>query len=504
LAILEKKVVACKRCPRLIAYCREVARIKRRAYLDWEYWGKPVPSFGDPDARLLIVGLAPGAHGANRTGRMFTGDRSGDWLYKVMYETGFASQPTSVSRDDGLQLYGARIAASAHCAPPDNKPTPDELRNCRSWLEGELDLFPDLRVVIALGRIAFDGYLSILKERGLIARRADYTFGHHRIHPLGEGLPVLISSYHPSQQNTSTGKLTEPMLTAVFLSAREIVDQNLAGASLLPGLAGAGRMAAAAKGLKIGVTDWNLQLTCKIEAVALAKELGFDGVQVSIGRTVTDNKMTMDDSALIAQYREESKKHKIPLDGTCLDRLHVDCLKSNNRDAAKRVSDGIRITHALGVQVMLMPFFGKCSTTPADYDSTADLLKELAPEAEKAGVILGLENTLSAEDNVRIMDKVKSPVVKVYYDVGNSTNNKYDVVKEIPWLGKDRICQIHLKDQGYLGEGKIDFEKVLAAIRSIGFDGFANLETNSPSKVIADDMRKNLAFVRGVLSQRAT
>ena len=224
LNILQNQIIGCKRCPRLIAYCREVARVKRRAYREWDYWGKPVPSFGDPDARMLILGLAPAAHGANRTGRMFTGDRSGDWLYRVLYETGFASQPESVSREDGLQLYDARIAASAHCAPPDNKPAPAELRNCRYWLEAELDLFPDLRVVVALGRIAFDLYLALLKERGLIRRRADFTFGHQRIHRLGEGLPVLISSYHPSQQNTSTGKLTMAMLTQVFRSARELLS----------------------------------------------------------------------------------------------------------------------------------------------------------------------------------------------------------------------------------------------------------------------------------------
>jgi len=274
--------------------------------------------------------------------------------------------------------------------------------------------------------------------------------------------------------------------------------------TLLAGLSGMAGLLAAPKGrLKIGVTDWNLKLTGKLEAVALAKTLGFDGVQVSIGRAIVDEKMPMDNPELIAQYREESKKQNMPLDGTCLDRLHADCLKSGNRDAAKRVSDGIRITKALGVQVMLLPFFGKCATEPADFDSTADLLRELAPDAEKAGVILGLENTLSAEDNVRIMDKVKSKAVKVYYDVGNSTHWKHDVLQEIPWLGKDRICQIHLKDEGYLGAGPIDFPKVLAAIRSTGFDGYANFETNAPSKSIEDDMRKNLAYVRQILSHPA-
>jgi len=278
----------------------------------------------------------------------------------------------------------------------------------------------------------------------------------------------------------------------------------LAGISLLPGSPAVRQLAAASSArLKVGVTDWNLKLTCKLEAVAVAKKLGFDGVQVSIGRTLTGEKMTLDDPELIARYRDESKKERIPIDGTCLDRLHNDCLKSGNRDAAKRVSDGIRITRALGVRVMLMPFFGKCITEPNDFDSTSALLRELAPEAEKAGVILGLENTLSAADNVRIMDKVQSPAVKVYYDVGNSTRNQHDVLKEIPWLGKERICQIHLKDQGYLGQGSIDFSKVLAAIRAIDFDGYANLETDSPSKVIEDDMRRNLAFVRGILAHPA-
>ena len=267
----------------------------------------------------------------------------------------------------------------------------------------------------------------------------------------------------------------------------------------------AGLLAAPKGHLKIGVTDWNLKLTGKIEAIALAKTLGFDGVQVSIGNKIVDDKMPMDNPELIARYREESKKQKMPLDGTCLDRLHAptDCLKSANRIAAKRVSDGIRITQALGVEVMLLPFFNKCATLPEDFDSTADLLRELGPDAEKAGVVLGLENTLSAEENARILDRAKSKAVKVYYDVGNSTHFKHDVLQEIPWLGKDRICQIHLKDEGYLGAGPIDFPKVLAAIRGIGFVGYANLETNSPSKVIEDDMRKNLAYVRDLLSHSA-
>jgi uracil-DNA glycosylase family 4 len=197
-----------------------VAATKRRAYLDWDYWGKPVPSFGDPAARLLIVGLAPGAHGANRTGRMFTGDRSGDFLYRALYRAGFASQPESVGQDDGLELRDAWITAPAHCAPPDNKPTTDELRNCRPYLERELELLKQVRVVVALGRIAFDTWLSILKDRGAISRRSDFIFGHGVLHHLQ---PALLCSYHPSQQNTSTGKLTQEMLDAVFAGARDLI-----------------------------------------------------------------------------------------------------------------------------------------------------------------------------------------------------------------------------------------------------------------------------------------
>jgi uracil-DNA glycosylase len=211
LAVLQNKIVSCTLCPRLRDHCREVAIVKRRAYLDQKYWGQPVPSFGDPQARVLILGLAPGAHGANRTGRMFTGDKSGEFLYRALYETGFANQPTSTSREDGLQLSGAYISASAHCAPPDNKPSREELRNCRPYLERELKLLKDLRVVVALGRIAFDTYLSIVHERR--------KFGHNIVHDLK---PALIASYHPSQQNTSTGKLTAKMLREVFEQAREL------------------------------------------------------------------------------------------------------------------------------------------------------------------------------------------------------------------------------------------------------------------------------------------
>jgi uracil-DNA glycosylase family 4 len=222
LEILKIEVTACERCPRLREYCREIARVKRRAYRDWEYWGKPVPSFGDPKARVLIIGLAPGAHGANRTGRMFTGDRSGEFLYRALYQTGFASQPESHSRDDGLTLSGVYIAAAAHCAPPDNKPAREELANCRPYLERELDLLTNLRVVVTLGRLAFDSYLRILREGGGIASRPGFRFAHDAEHHTGPDAPVLISSYHPSQQNTSTGKLTEAMLRHVFERARRL------------------------------------------------------------------------------------------------------------------------------------------------------------------------------------------------------------------------------------------------------------------------------------------
>jgi uracil-DNA glycosylase family 4 len=200
-------------------YCSEIATLKRRAYRDQQYWGKPVPAFGDPQARILILGLAPAAHGANRTGRMFTGDRSGDWLYRALHQVGFASQPSSVARDDGLELRDVYITASARCAPPDNKPTAEEIRNCRQFLEREVELLPNVKVVVALGKIAFDNYLDILKARGAIRSRAAFAFGHDRQFRTGPGQPALISSYHPSQQNTSTGKLTEKMLLDVFRRA---------------------------------------------------------------------------------------------------------------------------------------------------------------------------------------------------------------------------------------------------------------------------------------------
>ncbi|MFN7995924.1 MAG: uracil-DNA glycosylase [Bryobacteraceae bacterium] len=224
LQVLQDEIVQCTRCPRLIEHCREIARVKRRAYREWEYWGKPIPSFGDPEAELLIVGLAPAAHGANRTGRMFTGDASATVLYRVLHRTGFALHPLSTSRDDGQRLTNAYITAVAHCAPPGNKLSTEEIANCRPYLERELDLLTNLKVVVALGRIAFDNYLGILRRRGLIASRSAFEFGHNRQFTVAQGSPILISSYHPSQQNTSTGKLTEAMLTAVFRRAGKLLN----------------------------------------------------------------------------------------------------------------------------------------------------------------------------------------------------------------------------------------------------------------------------------------
>jgi uracil-DNA glycosylase family 4 len=201
-----------------VRHREEVAALKRRAYREWDYWGKPVPSFGDPEARLLILGLAPGAHGANRTGRMFTGDRSGDFLYRSLYRAGFATQPESRDRGDGLELRDAWITASAHCAPPDNKPLPEELRACRTYFARERELLTKVRLVVVLGKIAMDMYLAVLKEAGEIAKVAPYRFGHGALY---RGLrPAMLCSYHPSQQNTSTGRLTQQMLDDLFATAR--------------------------------------------------------------------------------------------------------------------------------------------------------------------------------------------------------------------------------------------------------------------------------------------
>jgi uracil-DNA glycosylase family 4 len=222
LATARAGIISCERCPRLREYCQRVGREKRRAYRDDEYWARPVPGFGDPQARLLIVGLAPAAHGANRTGRVFTGDGaggSGDFLMAALHRTGFANLPTSQHPDDGLALRNAFIAAAVRCAPPDNKPTPQEVANCLPHLDREIAALPGIAVVVALGRIGFDAYLQLLKTRG-IAVRPRPQFGHGCVHTLPNG-QTLIGCYHPSRQNTNTGLLTPEMMAAVFLSARQ-------------------------------------------------------------------------------------------------------------------------------------------------------------------------------------------------------------------------------------------------------------------------------------------
>ena len=253
--------------------------------------------------------------------------------------------------------------------------------------------------------------------------------------------------------------------------------------------------------LRIGVTDWNLELGANPDAVPLAARLGFDGVQVSFGRKLVDDKMPVDNPEVIARYLRLSQENKIPIDGTCVDKLHDNGLKSDPL-APQWVRDSIRLTKALQTQVLLLPFFGRWALkTKDEMDYVGDALRELGPEAEKEGVILGLEDTISAEDNVRIMERSRSRAVSVYYDVGNSTKAGFDCVKEIRWLGKDRICQFHLKDNPhYLGEGSIQFPAILAAIRDIGFVGYGNLETDSPSKQLEADMRKNLAYIRGLIA----
>lgn len=209
---LNQQIVNCQRCPRLRDHCHHIAQVKRRAYLADTYWGRPVPSFGDPNARLVIIGLAPGAHGANRTGRIFTGDRSGDFLYQALFNAGFANQPASTHAVDGLKLTDAWITCPVHCAPPANKPTPEEIRACQPYLVQELKLLKRMQAVVVLGRIAFDTFLTIQGHT-----KARFPFAHGATFP---GAPTLICSYHPSQQNTQTGRLTQAMLTAVFQQAR--------------------------------------------------------------------------------------------------------------------------------------------------------------------------------------------------------------------------------------------------------------------------------------------
>lgn len=253
--------------------------------------------------------------------------------------------------------------------------------------------------------------------------------------------------------------------------------------------------------LKIGVTDWNLGLAGKVEAVALAKRIGFAGVEVSLGRKPVNDKLPMDDAALQAEYAAAFRKEAIVRAGTCLDIFHVNGLK-NDKLAQRWLADGIRLTRALNAKVMLMPFFGKNAlTTREEMDYVGDVLRDFGKEAEKAKILLLLEDTISAEDNVRIMERSRSKAVKTYYDVGNSTSNGFDIIKEMNWLGASRIGQIHLKDgRGFMGEGKIDFVAVMKTIMALGFEGFANLETSNPTKSVENDMKRNLTFIERLLA----
>jgi uracil-DNA glycosylase family 4 len=221
LNILNQEVISCNLCPRLVVYREQIAREKRRAYRDWEYWGKPVPGFGDPNARVLVLGLAPGAHGSNRTGRPFTGDASGNFLYPVLYETGFANQPCARSKQDGLTLKDLYITAAARCAPPGNKPLPAELANCAPYLQRELGGLKRLKVIVALGKIGFDAYLNHLKQLGQLGSKGSYGFAHGVKYRMPDGR-ILLGSYHPSNQNTQTGKLTRPMFLGIFKQAAEL------------------------------------------------------------------------------------------------------------------------------------------------------------------------------------------------------------------------------------------------------------------------------------------
>jgi uracil-DNA glycosylase family 4 len=226
LTVLNQDVIACTRCPRLVEYREKIAREKRRAYLSWDYWGKPVPGFGDPKARVLVMGLAPGAHGSNRTGRPFTGDASGNFMYPVLYETGFANQPNATDRNDGLKLHDLYITAAVRCAPPDNKPLPSELANCSTFLDRELAGVDRVMVIVALGKIGFDAYLNYQKRRGLLKSKKDFVFGHGLSYAMPDG-KTLLASYHPSNQNTQTGKLTRAMFVKIFQQATKLAERKL-------------------------------------------------------------------------------------------------------------------------------------------------------------------------------------------------------------------------------------------------------------------------------------
>ena len=262
-----------------------------------------------------------------------------------------------------------------------------------------------------------------------------------------------------------------------------------------------------AAAFKVGATDWNLHLTGQTSSIALAKKIGFDGVQVSLGRGGAEqpSALPLSDPAVQQAFVAESRRVGLPIASVCLDILHRNGLKSDPL-GPRWVADAIPIARALGSRVILLPFFGKWAlTSTAEMDRVGDILREIAPGAERAGVVLGLEDTISARDNVRIIERTKSPAVLTYCDVGNSTNNGFDVVEEIRWLGRDRICEVHLKDNPhFLGKGRIDFVAVIAALADIGFDRWAQLETDSPTGDVAADMAANLGYVRKLMAATST
>jgi sugar phosphate isomerase/epimerase len=281
------------------------------------------------------------------------------------------------------------------------------------------------------------------------------------------------------------------------VTRRTFITTGLAAASAaaFPGAARGSRPAAIK--LRVGVTDWSLGQSAQIEAIGLAKRIGFDGVQISLGNAA-GGALPLSDPARQRSYLDEARRAAIPITSCRVEMLHRNYLPSRDPLAPKWIAEAIPIANALGFTVILVPFFGDGAIkTPAEMDYVGDVLRELGPAAEKAGVILGLEDTISARDNARIMERSRSPAVLTYYDVGNSTQNGFNVVEEIRWLGRDRICELHLKDNpNYLGEGTIDFTAVLAALADIGFDKWAQLETTNPTKNVEADMGRNLAFVR--------
>jgi L-ribulose-5-phosphate 3-epimerase len=291
------------------------------------------------------------------------------------------------------------------------------------------------------------------------------------------------------------------------LSRRHFVRIGLqAGALLTPAARALAKMPAAVR-FRVGVPDWNLKLEAKIEAIALARKLGFDGVQISLGHdgvTTAADHLPLANPKTQQAYLAEAKRAGIPITSVCLEILHHNYLKHDPL-GQHWVAEAIPAAKALGVRVILLPFFGNGAlTTPAEMDFTGDALREIAPAAEKLGIILGLEDTISAKDNVRIMERSKSPAVLTYYDVGNSTRNGFDVLSEIKWLGRDRICEVHLKDNPhYLGQGTVDFGKVVRLLHEIGFSGWTQLECDAPSGNVEADMTKNLAFIRARIADAA-